>query len=1044
MSGKIGAAMNGQAVRLIFALIAVFALVRAALAEPVVLAAEKDFVSLGRALEILDDAPAGADVADVAAGRVGRWVKSEVDAPGFGYARSEAWARFELARRGHGSERWFIVHRGARTELVSLFKVVDGRAIPLGETGLFAATDPSRPRTRLPHVEIALAQGEVATFLAKVEQRGPLHLTMTVETPESYFHADQGEQLLFGILFGVLFGVAIYGLIHWRAVQEPASLWLCVFLLSLVFYLVNFTGFTNRYLWTGPAWWSSFSGFLSIILAVVTGCGFTLSFLRLRKIAPWLQRVILGFACYTLGLLVVHVWDARLAFQLMSYSVLAAAALQVWAGVISVAGEDKTDARDYLFAWLVIIAGALSRVFIDIGLITPSPIAANFIYVAIGVAAVLFAYAIAAQFGRRQAQRSRDLAEGAERYALAVRGSNDGIYDWDIRRASVYASPRLMRIFGMRPGDVDGRIGDWMKILHPDDAEGATRAIREFLKSGHDMFTAEFRIVRPDGTTRWLVVRSVVLRGPDKRAHRMAGSVSDVTERHAMVEALRASESRYALAARGSDAGLFEVDLVARKAYYTPRFYEIWRRRPEEVGDRLDAFLRYAHPDDLSRAMEFQSTFLASDRKSMSIDFRAVMPDGTIRWLRTAAATERDAGGRPIRIAGATGDITEQKLLEQRLLQAQKMEAIGQLAGGIAHDFNNVLSIIGGYATILKRKASKIPDVAEAASRIQEGIDRAAGMTREMLAFGRRNPINARPIDLAGLIRGQERLLRPLLGAEIRLEVEAPDEPVAIRADKNQIAQAIMNLAINARDAMPKGGTMAIRLGRAADARAEIVVADTGVGMDEATLGRIFEPFFTTKAPGKGTGLGLAMVYGIVTQSEGTIDVRSSLGKGATFVLRFPVSADPIVEDDAAYVGPVRSTVGETVLVAEDESALRALVEKTLEEAGYEVLAASDGVSALEIADAARDDGRRIDLLLTDLVMPQMGGVELARLFEELFPEARVLYMTGYPSRGDHAQGELPKDATVLYKPIDLDRLLAGIAAALASKRTSTTGKAAE
>jgi CheY-like chemotaxis protein/two-component sensor histidine kinase len=367
------------------------------------------------------------------------------------------------------------------------------------------------------------------------------------------------------------------------------------------------------------------------------------------------------------------------------------------------------------------------------------------------------------------------------------------------------------------------------------------------------------------------------------------------------------------------------------------------------------------------------------------------------------------------------------------------LEALGQLAGGIAHDFNNVLSIIGGYATVLKRKTEAKSDLGIAAQRIQEGVERAAAMTREMLTFSRRNPANARSIDLARIVAGQGTLLKPLLGADVRLEIDAGDAIVPVRIDPNLLAQTIMNLAINARDAMPRGGTLRIGVVRE-DGKASIVVSDTGLGMDEATLGRIFEPFFTTKAPGKGTGLGLAMVYGIVTQFGGTVDATSAPGKGTTFTLRFPTTEEPIVEDVVAAT-PVRSAGGETILVAEDEPALLALVCKTLEEAGYVALAAANGVDALEIADAARESGRKIDLLLTDLVMPGLSGLKLAALIQELDPDTQIVYMTGYPSRYGYAQGEIPKGATVLYKPLDLDRLLAGVASALAAKRRNAAAE---
>ena len=1137
-------------------------------AETVRLEPGQDSYRLGRQLEMLADTAEGI-AADVAlAGTAGAWTPSASDNPSFGYARSEAWLRFKVRRDEHEAEKWLVVLRHPRTESFAVYRIAGGRPVPLGEVGIAVPWEAGRERTRLFTVPIRLPKHEEVEFLVRVSNRGPLHVGLNIETPEAYLRADQTQQFIFGLLFGVLIAVAIYGLIHWRAVRSPGSLWLFLFLVPLTAYLAIFSGFADLYLWQGSPDWNVGSGLVAVLLSLISGSIFATTFLELRTVAPWLYRVMIGYVAIVATFFVLLATNVWLTHRAIASAVVVGTILMVLAGVVSLRRDNRSDGRDYLAAWLILVSGALSRTLIDLRVLPPTPLAANYIYIAIAVAALFFAAAIAAQFRRRQAERSAALAESAERHALAVKGANDGIYEWDLVRGTVYASPRLIQILGIQPGDVEGRTGDWMKALDETDAARVPRKLRKFFGSRRDLFNLNFRIRRPDGNLRWIATRSAVVRNASGRVLRMAGSVSDVTERRSTLEALRKSESRYelavmgsgaglfdidfdlseayysprlyeifgitpahlgadidawmdlihpddildfrkaarafmkgaedrfrtefrilrpdgsvgwirhsaavardgagrvrrmagaavditeqrsaeealrlserryALAARGSDAGLFEVDLVKRRAYYTPRFYEIWRRRPEEVGVRLDAFLRFAHPDDLPRALEQQNAFLASGRTSMTIDFRAVMPDGTVRWLRTAAAVERDEYGRPLRVAGATGDITEQKSLEQRLLQSQKMEALGQLAGGIAHDFNNVLSIIGGYATVLKRKTEAKGDLAEAAQRIQEGVERAASMTREMLTFSRRNPANARAVDLVRIVRSQGALLKPLLGADIRFEIAAADGVVPVRIDPNLLAQTIMNLAINARDAMPDGGGLRIALARE-EGKAAIVVSDTGAGMDETTLGRIFEPFFTTKAPGKGTGLGLAMVYGIVTQFGGTIDVTSALGKGTTFALRFPITDEPIVEEAVEAV-PARSVGGETILVAEDEAALLALVGKTLEEAGYVVLAAADGVDALEIADAAREEGRKIDLLLTDLVMPGLSGLKLAALIQELDPETAIVYMTGYPSRTGYAQGEIPKGATVLYKPLDLDRLLAGIAAALAARRRNAAAE---
>lgn len=388
-------------------------------------------------------------------------------------------------------------------------------------------------------------------------------------------------------------------------------------------------------------------------------------------------------------------------------------------------------------------------------------------------------------------------------------------------------------------------------------------------------------------------------------------------------------------------------------------------------------------------------------------------------------------------------DVTEQKKLESQLLQAQKMEALGQLAGGIAHDFNNILSVIGGYASMARQGVPKDGPLASYLTKIGQGVERAAALTRELLTFSRQKGTRTEVVDLGAVMRGQEFLMKPLLGATIHLSLSVPAAPVWVAIDSDMAAQALLNLAINARDAMPGGGPLSVELtmpgrdtippsGMPAGSYAVLSVSDRGTGMPPELLDRIFDPFFTTKPPGQGTGLGLAMVYGTVKQAGGTVLVESQLGRGSRFSLWLPLSAAPAgaasasnyAAHDATNVGPA------TILVAEDEPELLTLVSGFLEQEGHRVRKAADGVEALE-----RFEEGGVDLLLTDLVMPALGGVRLAHLITELDPQVTVLFMTGYPGRGHAEVEDLPAHIPVLYKPIDPTTLCRAVADALASRR---------
>jgi two-component system, cell cycle sensor histidine kinase and response regulator CckA len=397
-------------------------------------------------------------------------------------------------------------------------------------------------------------------------------------------------------------------------------------------------------------------------------------------------------------------------------------------------------------------------------------------------------------------------------------------------------------------------------------------------------------------------------------------------------------------------------------------------------------------------------------------------------------------------------DVTDQKLLQSQVLQGQKMDALGQLAGGVAHEFNNILSVIGGYAAMAKPLTDPTGPGQGYLEKVAAGVNRAAALTRELLTFSRSRVVRTRTVDLAAVFRSQQFLLSPLLDETIDLRLDLPADPVWVSIDPDLAGQVLMNLVINARDAMPDGGRLTVTLvtGSAADERppgladvacARLSVTDVGTGMDEATRARIFDPFFTTKPPGQGTGLGLSLVYGVVRQAAGAISVDSTPGEGTCFQLWFPLADPP---EDAGTTLPPRICdpgIGRQarILLVEDEPDLLELVHTTLCSAGHTVVTAGNGIEALECIDNAAADGLTFNLLLTDLVMPELGGAQLARLARELDPQMQVVFMTGYPSRGQFSTSELPADALVLQKPLDLSALTATISRVLNS---SVSGQA--
>jgi two-component system cell cycle sensor histidine kinase/response regulator CckA len=434
------------------------------------------------------------------------------------------------------------------------------------------------------------------------------------------------------------------------------------------------------------------------------------------------------------------------------------------------------------------------------------------------------------------------------------------------------------------------------------------------------------------------------------------------------------------------------------------------------------AFFSFVHPDDRS-SVQAAVDKASAEGHSYDIEHRVVRPDGTVRWVHEKAAVVRDNQGRALRLVGTVQDITERRLLEDQLRQSQKMEAIGRLAGGIAHDLNNALTAIAGYAELALGEVAADhvarPDVEE----IRRAAERAGSVTRQLLAFSRKQLFEPRVFDLNETITAISRLLARLLGADVEVQPQLAAGTLAVLGDPGQVEQAVINLALNARDAMASGGTLVIATSREqvneTYARSHpplpigehivLCVSDSGHGMTRETQVRIFEPFFTTKDVGKGTGLGLSMVYGTVKQSGGFIFVDSEVGRGTTFRMYFPPAVTP-APAPALLSSTASDRQGhETLLIAEDEPSVRNFVASALRHDGYRLLIASSAEEALTVAGG--HDGP-IDLLLTDAMMPGKSGIELAGLLTAQRPRLPVIIMSGYT--------EETLDMPDLKEPIEL------------------------
>ncbi|HVW88330.1 MAG TPA: ATP-binding protein, partial [Gaiellaceae bacterium] len=423
---------------------------------------------------------------------------------------------------------------------------------------------------------------------------------------------------------------------------------------------------------------------------------------------------------------------------------------------------------------------------------------------------------------------------------------------------------------------------------------------------------------------------------------------------------------------------------------------------------------------------ELQQVLDSGEGRTTTIAFRR---DGELRHHELHASAMRDDKGHVVGVAVVSRNITERVQLEERLRHSSRIEALGQLSGGVAHDFNNLLVAIGGYSDLaLRRLNGHADEVRQPLLEIRRAADRASDLTRQLLAFSSKQVLCPEVLDLNERIREDVRMLERIVGETIEIVLDLAPSIPPVRMDAGQLAQVLVNLAVNARDAMDESGTLTIAT-RGAGGRVHLSVSDTGCGLDGELGDRIFEPFFTTKSPGRGTGLGLSTVIGIVEQSGGRIAVDSKPGAGATFTLDLPAADAGLVEHPAA-AGSTDVAAGERILVVEDDDVVRGLVTEALREAGYRVDAAASSAEAIERASDAN-----VDLLITDVVMPRMGGDLLAHELRRRRPGLRVVFTSGYPS--DLASGRIGDRDHFLQKPFSIDELLAAAATALGKPVTT-------
>lgn len=639
-----------------------------------------------------------------------------------------------------------------------------------------------------------------------------------------------------------------------------------------------------------------------------------------------------------------------------------------------------------------------------------------------------------------QRRVERELRASEERLRLIAETISEVFWIADVTiEHTLYVSPGYERVWGRSCRSLQDNPRSFLDAIHPDDLPRVLQTL--LVQRSGQPFDHEYRIVRPDGEIRWIWDRGFPVALEGGAIQHYVGVAQDVTQRKHREELLRGSLERFELVSRATTDAVWDFNVKTGEAWWSDLWYDKYGLRRDQPPN-MDEWASHIHPDDHERIVASFVQMLSDSSQQWREEYRYRLADGSYASVIDRAYILRDATGAALRVSGVMEDVTKYLDLQRQLQQAAKMEALGHLAGGVAHDFNNILTVIHGHASFISDADQRGADTRASALEIAEAAERAASLTRQLLLFSRQQVLQRTCFDVNGALAAMGKMLSRIVGEDVRLEFDLPRTAFFIDADAGMVDQIVLNLCVNARDAMSDGGRLTIatratvvdevpmHTGALPGRYVSISISDTGAGIPPDVLPHIFEPFFSTKTPGRGTGLGLSTVFGIVKQHRGWIDVKTEAGQGTSFDVWLPLSAPPA---DAPRRDDATASVegAEKILLVEDEPAVLKFMRVALERKGYRIVQASTGREALDAWQSHRD----VRLLVTDLVLPGgMGGRELASTLTRERPEVKVLLVSGYSAEFSGVDVTQQPGRYFLQKPFSAVRFVEIVRACLDSR----------